>query len=87
MSLIFPNPSRSYDERRSGVLFWGHDGTAEVSFLVERDAIARLDRSVGRGEASVLGAFDRCRDKIMKVAMRVYARRRARSCMLIAADF
>jgi hypothetical protein len=87
MSLFFPNPSRSYDERRSGVRFWGHDGPLEISFLVERDAIARLDKSVGRGEASILGSFDRYRDKIMKVATRIYARRRAHSCVLIAADF
>jgi hypothetical protein len=87
MSLTFSNPSRSYDERRSGVHFWGHDGTVEISFLIEREAIARLDNAVGRGEASVLGSFDRCRDKILKVAMRIYGRRRARWCVLIATDF
>jgi hypothetical protein len=85
--VTFHNPSRSYDEHRSSVRFWGHDGPIEISFLVECDAIARLDAGGGRSEAGILGSFDRSREKILKVATRVYQRNRSRLCVLVAADF
>jgi hypothetical protein len=37
----FPNPSRSYDETRRGVLFWGYDQALEISF-VNRDRICAV---------------------------------------------
>lgn len=87
MSLSFPNPSRSFDERRGGVRFWGHDGTFEVSFLVELDAIARLAAGLVRDEAGALGAFDRYRDKILRVAAKLYSHRRTNLYVLVPSDF
>ena len=40
MTLAFPNPSRSFDEARNAVLFFGHDGVFEIRFFVEAGALA-----------------------------------------------
>jgi Protein of unknown function (DUF1488) len=40
MTLAFPNPSRSFDEARNGVVFFGHDGVFEIRFFVEAGALA-----------------------------------------------
>lgn len=39
MTLIFPNSSRSFDEKRNAVRFLGHEGMFEVRFFVEADAL------------------------------------------------
>ncbi len=39
MTLNFPNPTRSYDERRKAVHFVGHDGVFEIPFFIEADAL------------------------------------------------
>lgn len=44
MAIDFPNQSRSYDGKRHGVRFWGHDSAREVSFLVEEAALAHIDQ-------------------------------------------
>ena len=43
MALNFPNNSRSYDETRHAVRFWGYDSAMEVSFFVTVDALCRLE--------------------------------------------
>ena len=87
LALNFPNPSRSYDQRRRSVRFWGHDGAFEVSFTIEQAAFARLDSTATQDEFGSLKAFDRHRIRIQEVAGRLYARRRVDSCTLVASDF
>ena len=76
MQLSFPNPSRSYDERGHGVLFWGYDKTFEISFFVEEAALAKFTVEGEQDEAGVLSVFDHNVDRIREVADGVYARRR-----------
>ena len=90
MSLHFPNPSRSFDETRNRVRFWGYDQSIEVSFFVEEDAMRLLDAALrGAPEAAFLKVFDAMRARIEKVAGSVYRRERGRShsVSLHAADF
>ena len=77
--LAFPNPSRSYDETGRGVQFWGYDRTFEVSFFVEQDALSKIDPEMRSGEAGSLCTFDVNRDRILRVAGTIYARRRRAS--------
>ncbi|MBP0625029.1 DUF1488 domain-containing protein [Cupriavidus consociatus] len=73
MALSFPNPSRSYDESRHGVWFWGYDNAREISFLVDDRVLMNFDAALGSGEAGVLASFDRHRNEILKMAMALYA--------------
>ena len=68
MAIDFPNQSRSYDARHRCVRFWGHDSAREVSFLIEQDALTRMDQTAPRTEDEFLGAFDANRDRIFKAA-------------------
>ena len=76
MSLNFPNDSRSYDETRHAVRFWGYDGSREVPFFVTEDALRRLDASAERDEPGMLSAFSAHRHRVYAAAVRVYARGR-----------
>jgi hypothetical protein len=89
MKLNFPNPSRSFDATRSRVLFWGYDSAIEVSFFVEADALKKLCPEMSNAEAGFLKAFDAARNRIHKVADRVYVRGRKGSFayILAAEDF
>jgi hypothetical protein len=87
MTLNFPNPSRSYDETRSCVRFWGYDGALEVAFFVEDGAFKRICPEMRPSGAALLTAFDRNRDQILEVAGKVYSRRRKGSYTLTASDF
>lgn len=40
MTLIFPNPSRSFDETHNAVRFSGYDGVFQVPFVVEAAALS-----------------------------------------------
>jgi len=64
MALDFPNPSRSYDATLQAVRFWGHDGAMEASFLVNRDALQRVQPGMRLDEEGLLSAFDRHRHLI-----------------------
>lgn len=75
-TLSFPNPSRSYDEQRCGVRFWGYDRTMEVEFLVEDGVLLELTSGTTRDEPALLSAFDVNRGRICAVAESVYSRRR-----------
>ena len=83
MTLTFPNASRSFEARHHGVLFWGHDGTLEVSFLIDVAAVARLAPETGNGEAEVLAAFDSARERIHRVALHTYVTSSRRSLYLL----
>jgi hypothetical protein len=89
MRLSFPNPSRSFDVRRSRVCFWGYDSTIEISFFVEADALKRLCPEISGAETGFLEAFDAARNRILEVADKVYQRggKRSRACILAADDF
>lgn len=87
MTLDFPNVSRSYDETRDLVRFWGYDRTIEVSFFVEAGALSKLDPMTSQQEAGYLETFDAAREQIYKVARKVYSRSRKGNYLLVAADF
>jgi hypothetical protein len=90
MTLAFPNPSRSFDEMRNAVRFFGHDGMFEIRFFVEADVLAKSDIALhrsGTSEATCLSAFDARRASIHDVARQVYSRGRLNSYTLMPADF
>jgi len=86
MTLSFPNASRSYDETRNLVRFWGYDSTLEVSFLVEVSALCKMKSQTRNLEADSLAAFDAAREQIFEAARKVYARGRCGTYLLAAAD-
>jgi hypothetical protein len=87
VAIDFPNQSRSYDGKRHGVRFWGHDSALEVSFFVEEDALAQIDQTTPHTEDEFLGAFDANRDRIFTAARKVYSRRGSGFHALSASDF
>ena len=88
MTLSFPNPTRSYDERRNAVHFVGHDGVFEIPFFVEAGALRiGAEQEPGTFEAQCLSAFDGLRTSIQDVAREAYSNGRSRSYTLSAADF
>ena len=86
MTLNFPNASRSYDEKRSLVRFWGYDSTLEICFFLEAGALLKLTLETNSPDADCLETFDACRDRIFDAARRVYSRRRPGPYLLSAAD-
>ena len=90
MTLLFPNASRSFDEKRNAIRFIGHDGMFEVRFFVEAEALMIADAELGRSEISelkLLSAFDALRLSIYDVARRAYSSGRHDPYTLTAADF
>lgn len=70
--LSFPNLSRSYDEQRHGVDFWGYDKTFEILFCVEEAALSKVDPATSLEEAGFLDTFDNNRERIEQAAGRIY---------------
>ena len=60
----FPNHSRSYDQTRRAVRFWGYDSALEASFFIEEDALRRIQPDTRPDELGFLNAFDCNRDVI-----------------------
>ncbi|QPC91801.1 DUF1488 domain-containing protein [Mesorhizobium sp. INR15] len=87
MSLTFPNRSRSYDERAGQIRFVGHDGMAQISFLVEASAMAKIQPGSAASEAGYLAAFDAGSSAIHGVAAKAYERTHKSLYLLTAADF
>ena len=89
MKLSFPNPSRSFDESKNRVCFWGYDSAIEVSFFMEADALKRLCPDVSNVEEGILQAFDSKRQNIYDVADKVYRKsdKGSFSIILVANDF
>lgn len=89
MKLDFPNPSRSFDESKNRVMFWGYDKTIEVSFFVELDALKKLCPDMTSVEEGFLKAFDDARTRIYEVAKKTYENgsKRSFSYVLAAEDF
>lgn len=74
MSLNFPNPSRSYDPAKHRTCFWGYDDAREVTFWLNDDVLGQLQPGLALDEAELLKAFDVHRDRILRLAGKVYAR-------------
>ena len=87
MSLNFPNESRSYDARNNLVCFWGYDSVLEISFLVELNALSKLNPQTTKDESGYLGTFDAVLDRIHKTARKVYSRSGKSTYILTAGDF
>lgn len=91
MDLTFPNPSRSYDATRDGIRFWAYDQTMEVVFLVQTGALLKIDSKSKSDEDGLLNTFDINRDRIHRLASKVYSRRQfdshTFSFTLTASDF
>lgn len=88
MTLAFLNPSRSFDEARNAVLFFGHDGMFEIRFFVETATLAEdQPRGTRMSEAQCLSAFDAMRASIHDIARKVYSHRGRNSNTLTATDF
>ena len=88
MTLAFLNPSRSFDEARKAVVFFGHDGMFEIRFFVETAALADGQPLGTRmSEAQCLSAFDSMLTSIHDVARKVYSHGRRNLNTLTAADF
>lgn len=88
MKLNFPNPSRSFDSARQCVCFWGHQSQFEIAFQIDAAALDRIQGSaVPAGEASLLQAFDRNRDRIEKAAALAFSRRNQNLVRLSESDF
>jgi hypothetical protein len=83
----FPNHSRSYDQTRRAVRFWGHDSAIEASFFIGEDALKRIQPNAQADELGFLSAFDRNRDLICAAAARIYVRGSRGSYELVAANF
>ena len=87
MALSFPNRSRSYDETRRAVRFWGYDSVIECAFLMTEGALKRVWPAAPLDESGLLSAFDANRDLIHAAAAKAYAKERKGSYDLVAADF
>ena len=83
----FPNHSRSYDQTRRAVRFWGYDSAIETSFYIEADALKRIQPDLRPDETGLLHAFDTNRELICAAAARRYVRGSRGSYDLVAADF
>lgn len=72
-ALIFPNESRSFDETRNRVCFWGYDSAIEISFYVAADALQTISSEMEDTAEGILRSFDAARERIHEVARKVYA--------------
>lgn len=72
-ALNFPNESRSFDETRRRVCFWGYDRAIEISFYVASDALQAINPDMEGTAEGILQSFDTARERIHKVADKVYA--------------
>lgn len=72
-TLNFPNESRSFDETRKRVCFWGYDSAIEISFYVSADALLALNPEMEDTAEGTLRLFDTARERVHEVAEKVYA--------------
>ena len=83
----FPNYSRSYDQTRRAVRFWGHDSALETTFFIDEGALKQLQPGIRSDESSFLNVFDWNRDVICAAAAKIYVRGSRGSYDLTAANF
>ena len=90
MTLVFLDPSRSFDKTRNAIRFTGNDGMSEVPFFVEAGALATSDDELcctRVSETKHLARFDALRASIHDVAREAYSYGHRDSYTLTAADF
>lgn len=87
MALNFPNASRSYDERRGLVRFWGYDEALEVAFFVDVKALRVLCPAMVNSETGHLAAFDAALNRIHETARNVYSKGENDAYLLRESDF
>ena len=87
MALGFPNLSRNYDADHQRIRFWGHDSAIEVAFILEEDALLRLDPRTAHSESAMLATFDAAISRIHAAASKAYASRKRSFHVLTASDF
>ena len=73
ITIEFPNSSRSYDQSKHRVCFWGYDKTIEVTFYIGVEALQKISQLAGSTETELLAEFDAGLEKIHQVAAQVYA--------------
>jgi len=76
MAISFPNSSRSYDETRRAVRFWGYDRSMESSFVIMADALKQMQPNLRYDSTDILHAFDVNRERIYAIAAKLYSRGR-----------
>ena len=88
-TLNFPNESRSFDETRNRVCFWGYDSAIEISFYVPANALQAISPEMEGTEEGILHAFDAARERVHAAAGKVYAvgEKGSYAFDLIAGDF
>lgn len=74
MSVSFPNPSRTFDEQKQRVCFWGYDGSMEITFFIDADALKRISRDIANPESNYLQIFDAAVTRIQAAANKVHKR-------------
>jgi len=79
VKLLFPNPSRSYDESQHRVRFWGYDSAIEISFYIDTAALKLMCPNIKNVETDFLHAFDSKIATIHDVAEKIYIARKNRS--------
>ncbi len=87
MTLAFPNASRSLDEERRAIRFWGHQSQFEFTFYLDIEALQRLSPQSGADEASLLRVFDANRGRIEAAAALAHSRGRQSFYRLHASAF
>jgi hypothetical protein len=88
LSIIFPNPSRIFEEADHYIRFWGYDGILQIEFAIESDALKKLCPECDGTAPSTLEAFDKSRSRVYESAEALYikAKKRASIYMLKAGD-
>ncbi len=72
MALEFLNDTRSYDDSRQCVSFWGYDSAFEVMFRLDHTALSSFAGQQQLSEPTALKAFDANLDQIRKAAHKLY---------------
>ncbi len=86
MTILFPNPSRNFDNVRNAVSFVGYDDLFVVNFYVEAGALAHaVDGEYSQSDC--LTAFDAQIDLIRKAASKKYSRNSGMTYILKTTDF
>lgn len=76
--LKFPNPSREYELRADGVRYWAYDDVVEVTFIIYRDALAKVANVELSAGDDCLAAFDKNIVRIHQLSRARYSQRSER---------
>lgn len=85
--LRFSNPSRTYNETKRCISFWGYTSTFEVAFDLAEDALDRMSPNMEHDDANVLRVFDLNRARIEKAAGGAHQRNQKNYHWLAASEF